>query len=449
MSELLIAGLAGLSAFMIALRLESIQKSKTQIGGNHVEQSDEYPWGTDVTLGPFSLYFAKKLRANNFRNPVAEEYKIFLEYKKFKIVPLFISETKLDWLSEIIKGRYPKQDIGIVEMDDKMLNEFIKYRTDMLYIKQNQGMSDAENKLMLIKAFSNNSPWIGLRKNPLMWLNVVGTEAEKKFYESFLKEMFGDKKRVAVRTDGYYYTRMCIAFAKLTGIIEIGDVEETDFKDDSGMNMLFEKQYDYALLAIKKVDSIHQIFMKIDHNNKNLYYIDSNGFNYDTSKIVNLVLPEGLSDYKKDVVAVNGVCPKGMFQSISRNAFCQTWAVFLISLTTMNTDKLNDINDINELFKKVIDELKPVCYYNENMTDRVKLSLIIIEYMFYIFYTRKNEFINWLKNKEKIALKSGVKFESVLTEYEYHPDVDLFISSDIKLTSKPLNEYIKELLEVE
>lgn len=417
------------------------------VGGDHVEQSDEYPWGTNVVLGPFSIEFAKKLRGNGFNNLVAEEYKKFLSHKIFKIVPSFIVETRMNWLSEIIKGDHPKRDISIIEMNEKMINEFINYRKNLLLIKKYSESEEAKTQRMLIETFSGNSSWMGLRKRPLMWLNVVGTDVEEKFYKTFLNEL-NIKKDLATRD--YYYAKLTGVLAKLVGIIENGDIEETDFKDDSGMGLLNEKDYDYASLAVKKIEGSHQLAMVIDHGKKYVYFIDSNGFNYDTSKIINIVLPERLSGYKKIAVASGRSCPKGMFQSISRDQFCQTWGVFLISLTTMNIHNLDDVNDINELFKKVVDEIKPICYYNSKMTDHVRLSLIIIEFMFYIFHTKKDDINKWLKQKELQALKMGVTPESLLHTKKYHPDVDLFIASDvinIDLSDKPVNEYIRELIE--
>lgn len=379
-------------------------------GGREVERSDQYPWGTDRVVMPIPIDFAHKLRQNNFNNELANSYKRFLGFKVYRLIPAYINfdlanETSQFALNTLVKN-LPDVEVVSTKVMYMQLNQSRLQFIDS-YINYIRWHTEGINVSGMI---SNLFPFFkGLTKNPLKLLSVIDTPELREFHK-YINKLIDNIREINKRVDGGYsciYVKSRRIFSKL--FLDISaDIRVEDFTVDEVIINSFGENYSshYVIkpISIMSMYGMHANSIVINNHKKTIYFLDSNGIDECGRSIIDIELPNKYNDYKRFPVMTTEYCPRGMFQTISDNEFCQTWNLFNILLSILNNDTLRDINDINSIFTDVIDHVKPVCVYDDNMSDSIRLTLIILEFMFYIYHNQKDKIHHFIKNHEALKL---------------------------------------------
>lgn len=474
------------------------------VGGGEVPQSDEYPWGTDAVSMPIPLKFAQSLRENNFNNPLADQYKKFLGYKVFRLIPFYINHSNDDVLGHILKDIAQEQNAVVnpeklyfIKLTKGEIKIFFLYRKMLNLYKESDDENDKSSILISIQtSFSKIFPV--LKTNPLLWIDVLDTIEE--IDQMILIREYLSKNEECVFIEGN------LAFTKLTNDNSDNRVSIDDFDVGNNKNKIkslnsLKNSIIIVKIAIHSITAGHATNMVIDNDKKRIYFSDSNGFDKCNGGLAFIKLSDKFDNYNRQLIMSSEFCPRGMFQGVSENQFCQTWSLFDSLLVVLNRNKLRNINDVNEIFTEVLDITKPVCYYKNSLSDIRRLSLILLEFMFYIYILRKKEFLDFLSDKneynkltyelkkktitlymldeleslnkditdlsddeydkmskivkDKVETEIGKNkhdWEVIFQTYTYHEDVDSYISNeitDIKFDSenKTVYEYISLIVD--
>jgi len=392
-----------------------------RIIGGEIPQSDKHPWGTDTAIMPIPLEFAQKLRANNFDNKLADQYKRFLGYKVFRLVPVFINLND-GQLPYILNDLAVKNNVKVLpyklyydKIQAHQIEVFTKYRSNMKMYK-NLDEYKKQNMINTISNYYSGNVIPILKTKPLFWLNVLGTPEELEFSNRILEKQNNDCIFIDRSVASSFITNIFGTIGIGNGDITIEDF--TPIHDNKKTLDLLENMTDNIIIIeinISMVYGAHAVNMIVDNFKKKIYFADSNGFDRCDINLVNIKLPNKFNDYTRYPIMANEYCPSKMFQGVTNDQFCQTWSLFNILITILNRDKIKNINDIDAVFNKVIDIAKPICYYKESMSDIVRLSLLVLEFMFYIYTIRKQDFNKFLKDNtstDKEMMKKENKYVS-------------------------------------
>lgn len=366
-------------------------------GSGEVAQSDAHPWGTDNINMPIPTEFALRLRENNFDNPLARKYKNFLAFKTFRIIPVIVNSMPESYQNLIIVKSVLKSQPNVKIVGNRLRYVLLSQVDLVAFWRYHNFITDFKaGKTTMDKFDCHDIPNYGFCKDKLMLFDFVGTTEEIELSDQVINaaEKITEERPYQVLT---YYDAL---FKLMRGGYTIEQSDFNVYADHANILneiAISDKRFVVVPISVHMFTGNHAISFIVDNEAKRIYFLDSNGFEMDYITITEIALPDKFKDYARIPVLKSDQYPRGMFQAITEDSFCQTWNIFNMSLVVSNAARLNDVNDINEVFTEIIDHVKPICGY-VGITDAVRLQLILLEFMFYIYCEHETDIRNFFNN---------------------------------------------------
>lgn len=410
------------------------------LGGGEVPVSFKYPWGINVDMN-IPLKFANDMRTEG--SVLNKEYKRFIAHRVYELIPGFIN------VSQQFKDKYPKFIMDLMNINNKVgviknnqikvaRIQFIGHFKMLLewcyQLKHNDNKPLCLSKIIHFSAISE-IPILYLYP---FYLNDIIDELIPYFQRiNFYDEntVFTDNEYImsimqfsdsidlyididtssdipSVNWDKYFTLRKekSLQFIEKHGIykfnpyildlnkrLDLNEIEDnrlaklnndTIFNNLQGLNIIS--------ISVKYFErTSHAISVIIDMDRKQIYIADSDGISLDDLNLIKFLKKNGRFDNFIIIPIMPQTNGPG-FQSITKDEFCQTWTIYistLIILNHINPHVYTETTDLNmEVFNEILQYAKPLVGYEANMTKGVKLGLLLIEFMFYIYKYFDEEF---------------------------------------------------------
>jgi len=456
-------------------------------GADEVPVSDLHPWGVNGNIKmPIPLGFANQMRKDG--TELNSAYKNFIAHKTYEIIPSFInlstefpelypgfvqatlgilgqkvpvivepavktvkiSSFPLNLLLQTIDQQnvaetrgLPLDDILLTKMwviNDKfslILYKYPNYVNDVADNIVNEVHTSIDPVKYMEDITFSNSPYL---------FNIVDVKGDKK--KRKLKRLMLDplkfkswdayiemrKYKSALnknrpRNDPIYFADDNLKVRTPNEAVDFWNIET--LKGNEILERCNTRQNAITLLPVDWVSDYgaHATTVIIDHINRIIYLTDSNGVNSE-AKYMEYFLKKNNRFQNYTVMPIMPQENGPGFQGISEDSFCQTWTLFIGMLVILN--HLNgDSKDLNTVvFNEIIKYAKPLVGYEENMSPGVKLGLIVIEYMFYLY--------NYMEGGIKTyysPIIQGVK-NAVANDIRDDEDMDFYIYNQITVNEE-------------
>ena len=419
-------------------------------GGVEVIVSDEHPWGVGDIKMMIPLKFANEMRKEGA--VLNKEYKNFLAHRVYELIPKFINlydqtmEFDIKYANVIAKimgdGKNIKVEsqISVAKVKNSYIDILKRSYDNLLY------NPDDKNSLLL------HMQIVYMTNNPIMYKypNYVASEMNDIYHSrnikgtvtftnnpyimSFIKmkDTLSTRKidpKSFTNWDEYVDKRNRVN--KITNIknLESGphylDIKKQIAKNEANIyieetiktNEMLKRVSDGKnLISIIPIgwysfDGAHAVTIIVNSYSNYVYITDSNGVNDEEAQIIYFLKQFGrFQNYTFIPIMPPSSCPRA-FQVISEDKFCQTWTILITILVILNDlDITSDINEV--VFKEIIEHAKPLIGYYEGMNKRTKLGLIIVEFMFFIYKSFHDEFINIVRKKAGLNRNLSLKISN-------------------------------------
>jgi hypothetical protein len=439
-------------------------------GADEVPISDQHPWGVNGNIKmPIPLDFANEMRKDG--TPLNKEYKAFLLYKTYEFIPFFIvgyplfNEKLPKFLTDTIKkirtdsteNIFLENSAKIGKINsDTLLRIWNANNYDMLdnmkyyYYHDIQMLFQFPN---LLKNEYHKHRYIFFEKpsrgdettytiDPIEFSLIVNKrlDTDDKLFTYFERNSqklkptnyssWDEYKAERIKTSSFNKTRQPsdILYFDENKIINNDDTEwvrKDLYETDETFKKIALRNEGITILPLRTFSmhtGFHAITLIFYHKQKYIYITDSYGADIVTDDIRHFITKQyGFDGYK--FLTIMPIKNGPGFQTIAVDVFCQTWTIFITLLVLLNSINIDTVGhtpeDINNLvFNEIIKYAKPLVGYDEikennlsseeKMLPGVKLALILIEFMFYVYKSMNMDFSVWmtyttnkLKEKEK------------------------------------------------
>ena len=420
-----------------------------------IERSDECPWGIKDINMPIPIYFARNLRNNT--NGLQDEYRKFIANRIYRLLPLFINRNEHIVFNRVGHATNNNDVIRLVKWDTASNMQYLG-NGDMIGLLTKK---DKYRRLVDIHGF-DLLPYV-----PNILDNLSSVEKIEIINQIQYPCWFTDNKYVAAiivaestaKIGMFDATNAINAYNSgnfglldqllndqlVTFTFEDNQLEPVSVDDPSykqymstylikhfcGLTIEYEKNnrrildnliHGRNIINISYVintpcaKASHAVSVIVDTIKKLIYILDSNGVGICEQNIYYYFKKQ--LNWRDDEYVIVPISPykyyetPRAFQAISRGDFCQTWNIFNRELVM-----LNDVGvDINKtIYEEILSHADPIIGDVNGMTTQVKITLIMLEFMFYIFSCCKDDFFTWV---------SGIDDPEEYSSYYEHTDFD-------------------------
>ena len=442
-------------------------------------RSDDYPWGLKNINMPIPLDFARKLRNNT--DGLQDEYRKFIVNRVYQMIPTYINQNK----RTVYKKFRPVANN----------NRICLVQWDVMSNRAGLGNGDIR-ELLTPKSQYDRLPDLHCFKqlfyNPNILANLTNDEKDDIVKQIRFPCWFTDNKYVAAIISSEAasnYTKFDATDAinaynqnnqQLLNDLLINQNTNASFKDTrDDIRMMDEKYWDpmiqlnvsYNAAKIQQINNkrvlrnlikgrniinvsymlynpyqagSHATSVIIDTIKKIVYILDSNGVGAEQQTVFYYFKDQlNWKDGEYKIVPIMPYSPTETpraFQAISSGGFCQTWNIFNQELVM-----LNDVGvDINKtIYDEILSHVDPILGDVTGMSVQVKLTLILLEFMFYIFDCCKYEFLSWIKDMDDI----DVAYSNYMTTDTYWNEFDDDVCESLSKISDDYNLIDPDIIE--
>lgn len=424
-------------------------------GGIEVPVSDEHPWGVNSGIRmPIPLNFANKIR--KLDSPENIEYRKFLGYKLYHLVPLFINSsdsfnTKYNEFVESIFGDSIQilDNISVAQIHKSMVRYLEDLKLREIYVRE----SNTEQLETFTELWS-------------LYNELIPLYARFPEYFVSFKNSLAKRINTMPFNDDFCYDddKSFLRFMLQNGAILQGkDLSESVILDHYALtesnnrrilsNVNTKYKFTIMPVSMRKWDGGHAITIVADHTKKILYIMDSNGTE---NNLIGLsVFVKGKCNILKDYTEQLLIPIKyGLsFQGISQDAFCQTWTIFVSLLTVLNSKNIQADYSNDIVYSEIIKYAKPLVG-PKDANPGTRLGLIIIEFMYFLYHFYRDEiseFILIMTKKDPLHLTHSEK-ESLWqilgetgTYAEYQSIKKEMLEMRVKMNSEIVSNFEKHI----
>ncbi len=376
------------------------------------------------------------------------KYREFINTRTYQIIPNFIQQNKVATYDRIIAGT---AQVTLIKWDNRAVSLSLAvepYSNDIERVFMTLGSkvlfklpnllntAPPEIKAEILRHFHSGNVLREDRRN-LHWTDCIYSDmpilraisygdrfgkaanprdlliGREQDTEAEFNEMIA--KLAAMQMPEYTYDDF------ITGNVPSGNIgdpiynakSEYDRSSDNNITLIGSKQTINIIWSqANDIDGSHAVSIYIDPAKKLIGVIDPNGVGNCELEICNYfarkfnIAPEEYTIipimWREDHMPVN-ITKMRAFQTISDGPFCQTWNLFCQRLV-LDNDFGRNINA--RVFDAIMDKARPITYPQLNDA-QMRLTVIMLEFMFYIRETMSAEFMQWIddsRNDYGVAL---------------------------------------------